>query len=168
MIKDIKIDSKQWEVFKKRFEASQKNRQSRIVLALSAAAEHPITRAKDHYLMGIALKVQSNRLRSSVTKTPSVGAVKSGNNLSVQIGTNVFYGRAWEEGFKLPPRVIWPVNKKALKFEIAGKVIHSKWAYQPARNEKPRKWLEPSIVDTTEDMIKLLTKAGVVFEGYEK
>lgn len=133
-------------------------------MGLSAAAEHPITRAKTHYLMGAALKVQSNTLRSSVTKRPSVGAIKNGNNYLLQIGTNVFYGRIWEEGIKA--RLIQPIHKQVLKFNVGGKTIYSKYARIPAQS--PRKWLEPSIADTTKDMLNLLTKAGVIYEGYEK
>jgi hypothetical protein len=159
------IDSSEWESFKKRFNTAQSQRPSLIAAALSSAVELPLNRAKTYYLTGGALNVQTGRLRSSVTKRPSTGAVRQGDTYSVEIGTNVFYGRAWETGFKVPARVILPTNAKALRFVIGGRVVFSKRVFQPARNQKAKPWLRPSISDTTKDMIDLLAKVGVTLEA---
>lgn len=158
------IDKSQWYRFIKRFKSFQQGREKRIEEGLSNSAELVLRRAKTHYLTGAALRVQTGRLRSSVTKQPATGARKTGKSYSVDVGTNVWYGRAWELGFTIKPYTIVPRVKKALRFEVGGKTIFAKKVSIPGRTVKPRKWLEPAIKDNMTNIEKILTKAGVVFE----
>jgi hypothetical protein len=102
-----------------------------------------INRVQSHYLSGAALKVKSNRLRSSITRKPGSGVRKSGRSLVVSIGTNVKYGKAWEEGFIMPK--IFPKKKKALKFTIKGETIFA--ASTRANIENARPFLQPAFDD---------------------
>lgn len=71
-----------------------------LALSLERAAEYPITMSKTHFLtQGRArggLNVDTNRLRSSISKSP---VYKIGTTFQIDVGTNVPYGRYWEEGF---------------------------------------------------------------------
>ena len=147
------LDASKWYSFIRRFKSFQKGREKRIAAGLSDSAELVLRRAKSHYLTGAALHVQTGRLRSSVAKRPTTGAKKVGKSFEVDVGTNVWYGRAWELGY-FPEMVFHRTSKKGKKFEV----------HMPERRVKPRKWLEPAIKDNISNIERILTKAGVVFE----
>lgn len=118
-----------------------------VTRVFSDNAELMLRRIRFHYLTGASLHVQSDRLRSSVTKQPSTGAYKRGNQFVILIGTNVFYGEVWEFGADVPPRTIYPVGKKALRFFIKGQKVFAKKVFQQERTIEPRPWLVPGIED---------------------
>ena len=88
--------------------------------------------AQTVYLSGAALNVRSGLLRRSVKKNPQTGAFKRGTEYYVKVGTNVSYGRFWEEGF----------------MHRSGKFM------------QPRKWLEPSFNDVRPRLIIELKAIG--------
>lgn len=57
------------------------------------------------------------------------------DDLSYRIHTNVEYARTVSEG--APAKTIYPVNARALRFEINGQVVFAKWAEIPARAGNP-------------------------------
>lgn len=59
-------------------------------------------------------------------------------------GTRVKYGRAWELGFDLPERDIYPKNAEALFWPGASHPV--KHVHQPARHQAARPWLKPPLV----------------------
>ena len=148
-----------------------RKRADEVASALSDAAELVLTRAKTHYLTGAALRVQTGRLRSSVSKDPATGAYRAGNVMFVKVGTNVHYGRAWEFGFTVPSYEIRPRWTKALRFEVGGREVFAKRVRIPSRTEPARPWLRPSVEDEMPNIIRILERAGVSFlpkEGKEK
>lgn len=179
---NAQLNDDEFEVFQKRFKQNLKERPERIAASLSDAAELPLIRAKTHYLTGAALKVQSNRLRSSVTKKPSKGAIHSGKEFKVSVGTRVGYGRAWEEGFsgtfsikahirKIKSRNIKSKRQTISKLQrlyIGGKKTASGIAFVKAHmrkmDQKARPWLQPSFQDEKPGIINILLKAGVIFK----
>jgi len=147
--------------WRRRFRLSRGRSEKLLRRALSNAAELVLLRAKTYYLTGGALRVRTGRLRSSVTKRPPTDCFKQGNRYWVEVGTNVWYGAAWELGFTVPPHEIRPRRRKALRFEVDGRVVFAKRVFIPGRTEKPRKWLEPAIRDQMPAIITLLEAAGV-------
>ena len=157
------IDAREWVAFRKKFNKSQKGRPNRISKALSNAAELVVTRAKVHYLTGAALKVDTGRLRASVTKAPASGAFVKGKIFIVEVGTNVSYGRTWELGFsgnvsvKPHSRLI----KKAFGKSITPKEVQVK-AHTRNVNMKARPWLGPSFRDRKGAIEEILKHANAV------
>lgn len=92
------IPHSSWRTFLWRLKRVPRARRLAIVQALNQGAEIVIGRAKSHYLTGAALKVQTGRLRSSVTKSP---VRQAGSIYFIHVGTKVHYGRYWEEGFTI-------------------------------------------------------------------
>lgn len=158
------LDDREWQQFRKKIKTTTDSRAERIAAALSDAAELVVDRAKTHYLTGAALRVQTGRLRSSVTKTPSKGALHNGIIFQVLVGSNVWYGKMWEEGFKIPAYTIYPRVAKALRFTIGGRTIFAKKVNIPARTVAARPWLGPAVDDSKPAIINLLTKAGVILK----
>lgn len=170
MIK-AKLDIKQWLSFRLRWVNWTKERKAELEKALNTGGWLIATRAQTKYLTGASLRVQTGRLRASVTVKPKRGAEITGNKYSVQVGTNVFYGRAWENGFSVPAKEIRPKTKKALKIPVGGSkragstafVLRKKFIRQ-AYSVKARPWLRPAMEDMKSQIIKLLEQVGVKFK----
>lgn len=95
-------------------------------------------------LTGQVLKVQTGRLRNSIT----AGALDSrsrfeetGLQMVYYVGTNVSYGAVWEYGGK--PMTIVPKSAKALRFMINGSVVFAKRCNVPGRPARP--FLAPAL-----------------------
>ena len=150
-----------WDRFSWNVRTWSRRRTSLIIRALSNSAELILRRAKTHYLTGArsrgGLNVDTGRLRSSISKSSVYQRNKS---FWIDIGTNVFYGRIWEEG--LMPRVIMPVRGKVLRFAIKGKVVFTKRARHILIR---RPFLRPSVTDEERNVKELLRRAGVRFES---
>lgn len=165
-----KIDLKEWAIFKIRWAAWTKERENQLKQALSQAGWMVATRAQTHYLTGASLKVNINRLRSSVHVQPRTGADISGNKYTVQVGTNVFYGKAWEKGFSVPATTIRPKKKKALRIPIGGSkragsssFVIRRLVRRPPYTVKARPWLQPAMDDMKPQIMRLLQEVGVRF-----
>jgi phage gpG-like protein len=159
---DSGVDQKEFTALVNRLAEANRSRRTRIANALSDAAEVAITKSKSHYLTGAALKVQTGRLRSSVTKDPTSGATVSGDSYGVKIGTNVVYGRVWELGgaFKIPAHT--RIITKVFGRDVAPTPVHVR-AY--VRNVKARPFLRPAIRDSLTVMKRMLVAAGGVLSG---
>ena len=139
----IKPTEKTSKLFAK-LQAATGEYKKRIPQILSKFAWLVISRAQTTYLTSGPLHVRTNRLRSSVKKS----AVKYGNKeYSVTVGTNVKYGKWWEEGFSVPAHDIFAKNKKVPKFMVAGEPVFVKKVHIPERTEGERPWLKPAIYD---------------------
>lgn len=90
------IESKDLKRILGKFNPEIKGRIARIARALSDTAEFVLTTTKVVYLTGKALRVQTGRLRSSVTKSR---VIQVGHEMYINVGSNVVYGRFWELGF---------------------------------------------------------------------
>ena len=146
-----------WKRFTWMMKVAPSGRKSRVVKTLIDSAELVISRAKTYYLTGGALNVQTGRLRSSVSRSP---VYLGGGVFSIDVGTNVWYGKRWEEGLKTSARVIFPKKAKALRMVIDGQVIFRKWARLDPR---PRPWLSPAVEDMRPNIFKLFSRIGVNF-----
>lgn len=106
-------------------------------------------------LTGQVLHVRTDRLRSSIaTRVEQKGIDTTG-----RIGTPVVYARIWELGGIIKAHDIYPKDKKALSFMIAGKRVFCKRVHQPARTVKARPYLAPTIAENRERIVNDLGKA---------
>jgi len=163
---DITIDDSKFKDFLRRFKQKINQRPDTISRALSDAAELALGRAKAHYLTGAALKVQTGRLRSSVTKSPPTGAIRQGNDYLVQVGTNVEYGRFWEYGYhgKVQVKMHERIMKKAFGRDLKTPKRVTVSAHTRHVDQDPRPWLAPAFRDEKSNIRRILAKAGVLFE----
>lgn len=90
-------------------------------------------------LSGEVLNVRTGRLRRSITQTVRVER----DAIVGRVGTNVEYGRAWEQGFTVRARVIEAINKKALYWPGARHPVRS--VFQPERKVGARPFLKPAL-----------------------
>lgn len=90
-------------------------------------------------LNGGVLNRRSGRLARSVNTRFS----EAGDTISSRTGTTLIYGRAWELGFHVPERDIYPVNGGALFWPGAAHPV--KHVHQPARTQAARPWLRPTL-----------------------
>lgn len=98
-------------------------------------------------LTGKVLKVQSGRLRGSI------GAVSRVTKDGFHVGTNVFYGIAWEKGFTRRAFFVRPVRKSALAFTTrSGARAFSKGHMIPAQSFKARPFILPAIEDSEREL----------------
>jgi len=151
MVDGFRVDSR-WERLVSRMRRAVYFREANIRSALIYAAEIVVTTSKKEYLSAKeekitsiiegkkkeisiftvkALAVRTGRLRSSMTRS---APHKSGRTHFIEVGTNVNYGRFWEQGF-----VHWPSGR-----------------WMP-----PRKFIEPSLRDNYEKIRKRFEKIGV-------
>jgi len=152
------IPNKNWKKFLWGVKNAPKRRKNKIVFTLIQSAELILRRSKTHYLTGAALKVQTGRLRSSMSRSPVFQKMGS---FYIDVGTKVWYGKRWEEGLKTGQKYIFPKNAKVLKMVIGGKTIYRKWA---KLDPKPRPFIAPAIEDEKPNIFKLFSKIGVEFE----
>ena len=164
----IKLDTDKFFSWFKKYAKFQDGRKRRIYRALINSAELVVRRAQSYYLTGAALKVQTGRLRSSVGRLPTGNRPYEDRGAYwVLVGTNVWYGKFWELGYKGTVSVKRHTRKisQAFGHPISdGSKIITVRKHQRRLDIKPRKWLEPSIEDNISKIESLLTKAGVVFE----
>jgi hypothetical protein len=94
------------------------------------------------------LNVATNRLRGSIS-TISIGknAVKVGPQ-------GVEYAEGWE--FGMPGKVIRPVRRKALRFEIDGEIVFAQVTRVPA--QRPRPYMAPALRTKRKEMIKRIRR----------
>jgi hypothetical protein len=165
------IDTRAWASFRLRWITWTKERQTEMTEALSKGAWIAATIAQTKYLSGRVLNVKTGRLRASVRVVPSKGADIAGNRYTVQVGTNVFYGGAWEHGYSVPAKEIRPKTKKALKIPVGGSkrsggqsfVLRRK-VNRKSYSVKARPWLQPAMDEAKPMMKDLLSKVGVRFK----
>jgi phage gpG-like protein len=120
--------------------------QGATVKAMQRAVLGVIRRAKLN-LTGRFLRVQTGRLRSSVTSRVMI----AGPEVVGIIGTNVFYGRIHEEGVSHS----WTIRSKraggVLKFTAGGKTIFARQVQHPPLPARP--WLRTAAVESRADII---------------
>lgn len=130
----------------KKFEALAKKMPGKLKQTMDRAIKAVRVNVVRKKLSGRVLKVQTGRLRNSITAKVE----KSGADVVGKVGTNVKYGKAWEDtGIKV--HTITPKSKKALHFFYKGKEIFCKSANLPA--QKPRPFLAPAL---QEEMPKIM------------
>jgi len=121
--------------------------QNSLIDLLRKAGWKVLVQTQSKYLVGESLYVRTNRLRSSI----KVGRVERiGTTFGISAGTNVSYGRYWEEGFTIKPYSIFPKDKKALSFNDGNVVV--KRVDMPGRTMAPRPWLMPSFEDVLPEL----------------
>ena len=96
-----------------------------------------VSRIRDHYLAGAALKRRTGTAARSVTSE----ILPSGDGF--RVGTNLSYLIAWEYGIRA--RTIVPRNAQALRFQVNGKWIFAKRAHIPAQAARPS--FAPAMLD---------------------
>jgi len=166
---EIKLTPKKnWGEFVKKVRLWPNKRSRLISRILSMSADEVITTSQTKYLTGARkrgfLNVDTGRLRSSLTKHPKSGAVKRGNSYFVIVGTNVWYGRMYHEGFmnRKVDDIIRPKKAKALMIPLrGGRVIFRKSVKVDSR---PRPFLSNALDDVKPNMVRVLMKAGVQFD----
>lgn len=121
-----------------------------------------VNRAYSHYLAGQSLSVQSGSGRAAVKVKPASGARKVGRTYTsnIVVERQGFYLVAWEEGFHVPAYTVYPKRARALRFAVGGQIVFAKSAHIPARYEKPRKWLQPSVDDEMPGIRRAIMLAG--------
>jgi phage gpG-like protein len=98
---------------------------------------------KEGKLTGQVLKVQTNRLRGSI----SLRVIEGSAAVFAAVGTNVEYGRAWELGFTVKPYLHANLFGKGIKANMPGRTV-------PARP-----FLRPTLTEMTPE-IKVRLKAA--------
>ncbi len=91
-------------------------------------------------LNGGVLNRRSGRLARSV----NTRFTEEGDVFRSLTGTALVYGRAWELGFNVPERDIYPVKAGALFWPGASNPV--KHVHQSARHQAARPWLRPPLV----------------------
>jgi phage gpG-like protein len=109
---------------------------ARAVTRLGLDLQRKVQREK---LTGQVLKVRTGSLRSSINTEIS----QSTDEVSASVGTNIRYGRVHEYGVDHP----WLIEAKgrALRFEIAGRVIFRRSVRHPPLPE--RSFLRSALAD---------------------
>ena len=108
------------------------------------------------------LRVQSSRYRNSLRAEKSV---VSGTAVKSTIGTNIVskggvsYPAVHEFGATIPEHTIKPVNAKALRFKIKGRVIFSKSAKIPEITLPARRPIQQGIQDRLPSYTLSFTRA---------
>jgi len=96
-------------------------------------------KVKEEKLSGQVLKVRSGRGRRSINQRVTV----FGESVVGRVGTWVDYMAAWEKGFTLPARDIYPVKAMALFWPGAAHPVAR--VHQPARTVQARPFLRPAL-----------------------
>jgi hypothetical protein len=94
-------------------------------------------------LRGQVLKRRTGRLAGSIALDPQDRARVSGTTVSIQVGTNVKYGIAWELGAVIPPHIIQARYAKALFWKGAKHPVRQ--VNMPGRTMQPRPFLRPAL-----------------------
>jgi hypothetical protein len=113
-----------------------RTRMRRTVATLGFSLENKV---KFEFLAGRALQHRSGRLMRSVNMRVDEthgGAVAS-------VGTSLKYGRAWELGFDVPERDIFPRRGQALFWPGASHPVRK--VHQNARHQAARPFLKPAL-----------------------
>jgi phage gpG-like protein len=111
-------------------------------------------RVKEKKLSGQVLNVRSGRLRRSINQRVRV----LGDSIRGTVGTNVNYGAAWERGFTVPERDIFPKDKKALFWPGARHPVAH--VHQAERKEAARPFLVPSLDEMRVEIPRRILRAA--------
>jgi hypothetical protein len=90
-------------------------------------------------LNGGVLNRRSGRLARSV----NTRFIEEGDVFRSLTGSALVYGRAWELGFHVPERDIYPVKAGALFWPGASHPVRH--VHQPARDQAAKPWLRPPL-----------------------
>ena len=135
--------NKSWDRFAANISAAPKVRKTLVARALINSGELIVARAKTRYLTGgTPLRVQSGRLRSSVTRSK----VRRTKDMAwIEVGTNVWYGRVHEFGGTFTQNVPAQIRTitKAWGRPIKATPVFVR-AYTRTVNYPPRPWLRPA------------------------
>uniref|UniRef100_A0A6M3KA36 Putative tail protein n=1 Tax=viral metagenome TaxID=1070528 RepID=A0A6M3KA36_9ZZZZ len=130
------------EDFKRKLERWNRESPNKLRYYLGRAATEVVGHVQSQKLTGQVLKVDTGRLRRSVTSRVSL----VGQGARAAVGTNVFYGRVHEFGATIVPK-----KAKALRFQVNGKWVTTQKVVIPKRP-----WLKPGIAEMLPKVVKVV------------
>jgi hypothetical protein len=111
-------------------------------------------KVKEEKLSGQVLKVRTGKLHRSINQRVTA----AGDSFLGRVGTNVEYGRAWELGFDVPARDIYPKNAQALFWPGARHPVAH--VHQPARHQAGKPFLRPALDEMRPEIQFRLARAA--------